>query len=419
MLVCLKLGEWCLAPSGSPSFVSWRSSIMQVGNPSLFLLFCAKNKQKSVKLWLLKSVFCCFWGLLLKKSSWLSESKLLLVKSSTLVNTPSAKTSIGWEVIINFHFELGALKWKSPLFQRILGILRAIFDDYVEQAWLYICFIYRFSSALKAVEKNQCFCLLFFLFIDNKRTKQRRRLPTSRSKARKTTGRHNNQGGMWTVWSPQPGASTSRPTNTRTNRRQPSLLLKFNYYPFYLILIIGNYLTINEVVKLASTWRRIRQIFENYYSFYEREWRALFTSNLEIYRNLLLSSKSLDREEAKIQPFFLLKSNSSKQWKKLIMTGLSLRSQWKSPQNLMDLGVDSETMSFLGSTLIEVLKSPDLSVPALIKEDNWVEFNSSYQQFIYEYLFRQQELQSGWKPKVVFYLSDRRRRDISWKATWN
>lgn len=93
----------------------------------------------------------------------------------------------------------------------------------------------------------------------------------------------------------------------------------------YLILIIGNYLTINEVVKLASSWKRIRQIFENYYSFYERECKALFTSNLEIYRNLLLSSKSLDHEEAKIQPSFLLKSNSSKQWKKLIMVGLGLK----------------------------------------------------------------------------------------------
>jgi hypothetical protein len=121
----------------------------------------------------------------------------------------------------------------------------------------------------------------------------------------------------------------------------------------------------------------------------------LFTSNLEIYRNLLLSSKSLDHEEVKIQPSFLLKSNSSKQWKKLIMVGLGLKSQWKSPQNLEPLGIDSDTLSFIGNTLLEVLKSPDLSVPALIKEDNCVEFNSSYQQFIYEYLFRQQELQSG------------------------
>lgn len=174
----------------------------------------------------------------------------------------------------------------------------------------------------------------------------------------------------------------------------------------YLVLIIGNYLTINEVIILASTWRRFRKIFESYYSFYEREWRSIFTSNLEIYRNLLLSSKSLDGEPEKVEQSFLLKCNSSKSWKKLIMIGLNLKSQWKSNQNVI-AGADADTLNFLGHTLMETLKSPDLSVPALLKEDNWVEFHSSYQQFIYEYLFRQQDLQSGGKPKVNFtYLTE-------------
>ena len=103
----------------------------------------------------------------------------------------------------------------------------------------------------------------------------------------------------------------------------------------------------------------------------------------------------------------ICKGASREQWKKLIMIGLNLKSQWKSPQKFEELGIDFEALSFIGSTLFEVLKSPDLSVPALIKEDNCVEFNSSYQQFIYEYLFRQQELQSGWKPKVAFtYLTE-------------
>mmetsp|Transcript_39042 Transcript_39042/g.44660 ORF Transcript_39042/g.44660 Transcript_39042/m.44660 type:complete len:100 (-) Transcript_39042:2233-2532(-) len=93
----------------------------------------------------------------------------------------------------------------------------------------------------------------------------------------------------------------------------------------YLILIIGNYLTINEVILLASTCRRIRKIFETYYSFYERECRSIFASNLEMYRNLLLSSKSMEEEEAKAQPTFLLKCNSSENWKHLIMIGLNLK----------------------------------------------------------------------------------------------
>jgi hypothetical protein len=104
----------------------------------------------------------------------------------------------------------------------------------------------------------------------------------------------------------------------------------------YLILIIGNYLTINEVVMLASSCRKFREYFEKYYSFYERECRNIFTSNLEIYRNLLLSSKSLDDDtEAPIQPSFLLKSNASKSWKKLVKIGLNLKSQWKSTKNVI------------------------------------------------------------------------------------
>lgn len=174
----------------------------------------------------------------------------------------------------------------------------------------------------------------------------------------------------------------------------------------YLILIIGNYLTINDVIVLASTCKRFQKLFKSYYSFYEREWRTIFTSNLEMYRNLLLSSKSLDGEPEKIESSFLLKWNSSKSWKKLIMKGLSVKGQWKSVQSII-AGTDVETISFFGNTLLDALKSPDLSVPALLKEDNWVEFNSSYQQFIYEYLFRQQDLQSGGKPKVAFtYLTE-------------
>jgi hypothetical protein len=42
-----------------------------------------------------------------------------------------------------------------------------------------------------------------------------------------------------------------------------------------------------------------------------------------------------------------------------------------------------------------------------MKEDNCVEFNSSFQQYIYEYLFRQQEIDNNGKAKVTFtYLTE-------------
>jgi hypothetical protein len=174
----------------------------------------------------------------------------------------------------------------------------------------------------------------------------------------------------------------------------------------YIIIIIANYLAINEVITIASTCKRFREVFDSYYSFYERECRTLFTSNLEIYRNLLLSSKNLQQESFKLEPSFMLKCNASKSWKKLIMNGLNLRSQWRNQRNTI-MGINNDTMNFLGHNLFETLKWPDLSVPALMKEDNCVEFNSSFQQYIYEYLFRQQEIDNNGKAKVTFtYLTE-------------
>jgi hypothetical protein len=170
----------------------------------------------------------------------------------------------------------------------------------------------------------------------------------------------------------------------------------------YIIIIIGNYLTINEVIMLAGTWKRFRYIFDSYYSFYERECRSIFTSSLEIFRNLLLSSKSIGEEPKKAEPSFMLKCNSSESWKNMIMIGLNLKAQWRAWHNTI-AGMEANTLSFVGNALLEALKSPDLSVPALLKEDNWVEFHSSFQQFIYEYLFRQQDIQTQGKPKVVFF----------------
>lgn len=51
------------------------------------------------------------------------------------------------------------------------------------------------------------------------------------------------------------------------------------------------------------------------------------------------------------------------------MNGLNLKAQWKSKLNVI-AGTNSDNVKFLGNTLFETLKSPDLSVPALMKEDN-------------------------------------------------
>lgn len=153
-------------------------------------------------------------------------------------------------------------------------------------------------------------------------------------------------------------------------RRHSNGVSMKNKLPNFTILIISNYLTINEVVVLASTCKKFNDLFDEYYSFYERECKSIFTSNLEIYRNIMLSSKGLDDDDKpSMNMSFMIKCNSSRQWKKLIKIGLNLKSQWKSTINVI-IGCDAETTNFVGTTLLDTLKSPDLSVPALLKEDN-------------------------------------------------
>lgn len=61
----------------------------------------------------------------------------------------------------------------------------------------------------------------------------------------------------------------------------------------------------------------------------------------------------------------------------------------------------------MGDTLFDILKSPDLTVPALIKEDNNVDFHSVYSQYLYEHMFRMKSIYAGRKPAATFtFLSE-------------
>lgn len=62
----------------------------------------------------------------------------------------------------------------------------------------------------------------------------------------------------------------------------------------------------------------------------------------------------------------------------------------------------------MGETIIGILRTPDLTVPALIKEDTNVDFHSVYSQYLYEYLFRMKNLYAGKRPAATFtFLSEK------------
>jgi hypothetical protein len=127
-----------------------------------------------------------------------------------------------------------------------------------------------------------------------------------------------------------------------------------------------------------------------------------------MYKNLLMSPKQQSEVLNKaIVPIFLPKGTATKIWKDLVIEGLSLQNKWRQC-DFVKGPFENKVFKYLDESMFEVLKSPDLTVPALIKEDNNVDFHSVYSQYLYEYLFRMKSIYSGKKPAATFtFLSEK------------
>lgn len=111
-----------------------------------------------------------------------------------------------------------------------------------------------------------------------------------------------------------------------------------------------------------------------------------------MFKNMLMFSKpSKNHGVLDDDAEFLTRGAHNKIWKDLIKNGLSVQAKWKSDVIRIE-GIDSEVIHMLGDCLFEVLRSPSLTVPALIKEDNNVDFHSVYSQYLYAYLFRMKNI---------------------------
>ena len=149
-------------------------------------------------------------------------------------------------------------------------------------------------------------------------------------------------------------------------------------------------------------------MLRDYHEYYKRECKRIFTHKLNMYKNLLMSPKQSSPVLAKASaPIFLPKGTATKIWKDLVLDGLSLQNKWQQCDFVKE-AFENKVFKYLGESVFEVLKSPDLTVPALIKEDNNVDFHSVYSQYLYEYLFRMKSVCSGKKPAATFtFLSEK------------
>lgn len=150
-------------------------------------------------------------------------------------------------------------------------------------------------------------------------------------------------------------------------------------------------------------------MFRDYFEYYKRECKALFLDDVKSiqFKNLLMyKSKLTNRNKKGDRPMFLCKGTATKIWRDLIKEGLSLKLKWRNFSSSFE-SLDYNVMACLGDSLFEILKSPDLTVPALIKEDKNVDFHSVYSQYLYEYIFRIKSLCLGQKPTTTFtFLSE-------------
>lgn len=120
-----------------------------------------------------------------------------------------------------------------------------------------------------------------------------------------------------------------------------------------------------------------------------------------------MNGKSSSTELGKLfDPGFLCKGSATKVWRDLVLEGMSLQNTWRKSSFVNDF-FNKAILSSLGEELFATLKGPDLTVPALIKEDNNVDFHSVYSQYLYEYLFRMKNIYSGKRPAATFtFLSE-------------
>jgi hypothetical protein len=118
-------------------------------------------------------------------------------------------------------------------------------------------------------------------------------------------------------------------------------------------------------------------------------------------------------------PGFLWKGNATKIWKDLILEGQGLEDSW-SKENYIITHFDTRIVKFLGEALIGILRTPDLTVPALIKHDPNVDLHSVYSQYLYEYLFRMNNIYAGKKPAATFtFLSEKESSIQKWLLNLN
>ena len=156
------------------------------------------------------------------------------------------------------------------------------------------------------------------------------------------------------------------------------------------------------------TWRDYYNVFKEYFEIYKRECTRLFSCNLNLFKNLLMDTKLLSKpHQKKFDPGFLCKGTATKVWVELVSEGWTLKNKWKSSM-INFYSFNHDILLWLGDELFQVLKSPDLTVPALLREDNIVDLHSVYSTYLYEYLFRMKNIYSGRKPAAIFtFLSEK------------
>lgn len=100
-------------------------------------------------------------------------------------------------------------------------------------------------------------------------------------------------------------------------------------------------------------------------------------------------------------PGFLCKGTATKVWRELVKEGVGLKQKWSTFTSTYE-PLSGNILSQLGGCLFDVLKGPDLTVPALIKDDPHVDMHSVYSQYLYEYMFRMKNISKGNSNLIVW-----------------
>ena len=89
-------------------------------------------------------------------------------------------------------------------------------------------------------------------------------------------------------------------------------------------------------------------------------------------------------------------------WRQLFLESQEIRQNWAVAGKGKFQDIPDQEYIDLGNLVFTTLKSPQLTCPPLIREDPHLHLQSTFQEYLAEFMYRQQDIEEGVEPLTQF-----------------